>query len=250
MDLPGFTLVGEAADGARSWRLGPAGPGRPLILLPGIEGDARSFLRQLPLAQVRPVFALDLPRKGDRLASFAAALLPRLPGEGPVDLFGASLGGLVGRALAELAPARIARLATLGTLPHPSLIPRGLRLGRKVLGSLPGPAFSAWYRRRIAALYREEEIPPELAHLLIDGLPDRPLWAARIDAVLAWGLAPRVGLPLLCLRGQVDREAPWNGSLHARLLPEAGFETVPGGHRAWITHPGALNETLRRQFGQ
>ena len=224
------------------YRLG-ADPRPPrLVLLPGIEGDARFFLRQVPLAARRPVAALSLPA-ADTIPELAAALVSHLP-KSPVVLFGASLGGLVGWQLALEHPQRIAGLITLGSLPDPGLAPRRLRPAGRVLAALPAGLFSALYRRRIAARLAEEGVPPALQSALLSLLPERDTLAARLRAVASWQPAGPPPVPTLWLRGQFDQEISWDTITVQRALPSVGVETVPGGHRAYLTHARALHAVI------
>lgn len=236
-----------AADGARSYlALGPRGP-LPLLLLPGIEGDARLFARLEPLSARRTLLALDLPRAGPTLADHAAQLLVRV--EAPrFFVFGQSLGGLLGRALLAAAPHRVAGLLTFGTLPRRAALPAAVARAPLWLARLPHPLFSALYRRRIARLHAEEGLPAELSAALLDNLPTRDTLLARLRALAAWGLPDRVEAPHLIVRGQVDHEAPWTLAEAQAAHPAARVHTLPGGHRAPATHPGPLISLLTEQL--
>lgn len=224
------------------YRLGADRRPPRLILLPGIEGDARFFLRQVPLAARRPVAALSLPKAGS-VAGIAAALAPHLPPH-PVVLFGASLGGLVGWQLALNHPQRIAGLITLGSLPDPALAPRRIGPASRILSAVPASLFDALYRRRIAARLTEEGVPLELQRRLLALLPDRDTLTARLCAVADWQPASPPPVPALWLRGQVDQEVTWDTINVQRALPSVGIETVPGGHRAYLTHARALHAVI------
>ena len=248
----GFEGGRPYAGGASCYRVGGASAdGLPIVLLPGIEGDARIFYRMSALADRRPVLAMDLPREGDGLAAMAGRVLARLDGAfGPsadrqrFAVVGLSLGGLVGWAMAAAAPARVAALVTLGTLPGRALCPPAIARGRALSRALPGPLFSALYRARIGRRMAEEGVEPWLTSVLVGDLPGRDLVLRRLDAVLAWGLPGAVGVPALWLAGQDDREAPWGAADVARVLPDAAFATVPGGHRAPATHADSFRAAV------
>lgn len=222
------------------------------MLLPGIEGDARLFAHQVGLSRLAPTFALDLPTGEDRLDRMAAVLATRLDAlwearllpARRVALIGCSLGGLVARALAAADPDRVAALVTLGTLPAAACIPAAIRRGRRLAALLPDPLFRWSYARRIGQRLAEEGVAPALAAELVAGLPPRAELLRRLDAVLAWGLPDRLGVPTLALVGQSDREAPWSAADLTRHLPEAAFSTIPGGHRAPLTHPDGFQAAL------
>ncbi len=199
------------------------------------------FAGQVTLAAQRPVVALDLPSGADILA-LAAGVAAHLP-DGPVVLFGASLGGLVGWALSRVDP-RIQGLITLGSLPDPRLAPRRLVRAVGILRRLPEPVFRRLYRRRIAARLAEEGVAEPMAHRLLAGLPARDTLCDRLEAVCAWTPDGPPAVPTLWLRGQLDREISWDSAVIRRCLPTVGVEVVPGGHRAHLTHPTALNAII------
>lgn len=231
------------ADGGRLWRLGPPGRGPALILLPGIEGTARVFARQHSLAARRPVYAVDLP-DGETIDEIARRVADLAGHLGEVAVLGASFGGLVGRAWAELGG--VTALVTVGTVPAPALRPASLALARRLVGHLPAGVFRRLYRRRIAARMREEGVARALAAPILAALPDRDLLCRRLDAILGWNPQRPPAVRTLWLRGQLDREAGWSAAAVARYLPGVAFEIVPGGHRPMLTHPEALHAAVER----
>ena len=243
----GFRRLRPGVAGGSRYELGlPARGNLTLVLLPGIEGDARVFCRLVPLAARWGVVAMDLPPVSapdvDALSGVLDADLPA----GQLVLVGASLGGLVARCVAARWPQRVRGLVTFGSLPHPSLAPQGLAVKGRLVESLPDAVFKRLYRRRIRGFMEEEGVDPGLRAHLLDGLPPHWLHRDRLRAIAAWGVPPHCAVPTLSLKGQVDWEAPWRGADVARLLPDSGFETVPGGHRAHLTHAEALSLVLRR----
>ena len=161
MHPDGFSLLSNRKDGV-VYRLGPPGRGaRPLVLLPGIEGDGRVFSQQVPVSNARAVVAIDLPELEENLHAMAAEML-RLISFERFAVAGVSLGGLVGWAMAEQAPKRVVGLATLGTLPHRSLLPAQIERSVPILRMMPSSIFRVMYRRRIQARLDEEGVAPAL----------------------------------------------------------------------------------------
>src|SRR6478752_8668945 len=86
------------------------GEGPPLLLIHGYGGAAWNFSELAPLLPGRRLLIPDLPGHGAStplpasasLAGYADALAATL--EGPVDVFGHSLGGVVALRLAERRP--------------------------------------------------------------------------------------------------------------------------------------------------
>jgi len=115
----------ETEAGAVALRM--AGAGRPLVLLHGLGGSSKSWIRQLEsLAATRRVIAWDCPGYGDsddfkggkpKTADFAKALLTALDkaGVGDFDLVGHSMGGAVAPWAARLAPLRVQKLVLSAT---------------------------------------------------------------------------------------------------------------------------------------
>lgn len=203
------------------------------------------------------MLALDLPRGAASLSAMGEAALARMDalwaqldpaGRGPPRLAvaGLSLGGLVARAMAAAAPDRVLAIATLGTLPAPSLIPGAVRRGRRRAALLPGPLFELLYAARIRRRLAEEGVEPAVIAQLVAALPGKAELLRRLDAVLAWGLQADPGVPSLWLLGQADAEAPWTPAEVLRHVPRATVQVIPGGHRAPITHPGPFHEALGR----
>ncbi len=239
-EAPDRRLVDSGADGACLWRLGPRSP-EPggVVLLPGIEGDSRTFCRQAALAEGLPLYAVDLPAL-DGIAAAAQALAPLLP-TGPLLLVGASFGGLVARELAASVDARPVTLAALGALPAPHLRPEGLERRLRLVSLAPEAVFERLYRRRIGARLRAEAAPPEAAAIHLRHLPTRDALAARLRGVVAWRRPAPPPARAWWFRGQTDVEAPWSLAQAAAALPGVAVETLPGGHRPWLTHPGPLH---------
>jgi len=237
---PDRRLVRSGAAGAALWRLGPpsSGPGA-VVLLPGIEGDSRTFCRQTALAEGLPLYSVDLPAL-DRIAAAAGALAPLLP-SGPLLLVGASFGGLVARELVSSVEGRPVTLAALGALPAPHLRPAGLARRARLVSVTPEAVFERLYRRRIGARLRGEAVPLEAAATHLRHLPTRDALAARLRAVVAWRAPASPPARAWWFRGQTDTEAPWSLAQAAAALPGVAVETLPGGHRPWLTHPGPLH---------
>jgi len=223
------------------YRLGPARAAPlALVLLPGIAGDPRTFLRQVPLSRRMPTTAHALPVGAGSLQQAAASLLDSIDAPRLV-LLGTSLGGLIGWAMSDLAPERVAGLITLGTLPARACLPRGVRTRQRLLSPVPGALFSVLYRRRIAARLGEEGVDPRTRAMLLAGLPGKAVLRGRLAMIERWGLSAVPSVPAMWLRGQHDVEAPWSLGALPRLLPGVSGQPVPGGHRAHLTHPGALH---------
>ncbi|MEL6347530.1 MAG: alpha/beta hydrolase [Myxococcota bacterium] len=215
----------------------------PLILLPGIEGDGRGFFRQGPLSARRAVCALDLPAAPKTLSALSHALLETIDAQ-RFCLFGVSLGGLVGWRMSQLAPHRVCAIVTMGTLPGPGFRSIGFRLQARMIQHAPKALFSQLYRRRIRRRMVEEGLDEPTIALLTGRLPDKAALLRRLSMIRLWEIDGPPSVPAMWLRGTFDREAPWTTAQASALLPNAIVDTVPGGHRAHLTHPTHLHGVI------
>ena len=206
----------------------------PLVLLPGIRGDPAEYARLVPRLG-REVVVLPLPEtEEDDLAAIAARL--PLP-EGPIDVVGASFGGLVAWALP---PGRVRTLVTIGTVPFRT--PAARRCGPMGLALRFCPD----------RIWREAYVPRARAALIEDGaddslvdrmhLPPRRVMAARLRAIARWGLPDRPPAPATWIWGATDRFVTWDtGEVTARGMRPV---VVPGGHRPHLSHPSEVARWL------
>ncbi len=164
---------------------GPAGDGRPVLVLPGLgvgdlsTGALRRFLRRRGfdcrgwgLGRHRPLVADTLARMLPRLEGFAAEV------GGRVALVGWSLGGIVARELARMRPDLVSRVVTLGT---------------PVVGGARGTALAA-----IARLYGWDLDEIDWAVAAVERTPIRvPVVSifSRRDGIVGW-------------RAAIDRRTP------------------------------------------
>jgi pimeloyl-ACP methyl ester carboxylesterase len=213
------------------------GEGPPLLLVHGFGGAAWNFTELQPHLRGR---RLIVPGHGGSsplpattsLRGFADALVPLL--DGPVDVFGHSLGGVVALRLAERHPQLVRRLviaAAAGissstrraelTIAFLGLVQPGRIAGRRV----HRVAGSRLLRRAVFGLF-EVSNPDALSERAVHGFLRGPL--LHTDAIGA-GLAlaaddprrdlERVRCPVLVLWGARDRQVPLeDGFEYARRL--------------------------------
>ena len=87
----------------------------PLLLLPGLLNDADLWQAQTQaLSDIAKCVVGDLTQ-ADALPDLAAQVLAQMPASGPFALAGFSLGGYVAQEILRQAPARVSRVALLGT---------------------------------------------------------------------------------------------------------------------------------------
>ena len=236
--LPGLDELVYEHRGARI-RAFVGGEGPPLLLVHGYGGAAWNFTELQPHLQGRRLIVPDLPGHGGSsplpattLRGFADALVPLL--DGPVDVLGHSLGGVVALRLAERHPELVRRLvlaAAAGissstrrtelTIAFLGLVQPGRIAGRRV----DRIAGSRGLRRAVFGLF-EVSNPDLLTERAVHGFLRAPLM--HTDAIGA-GLAlvaddprrdlDRVRCPVLVLWGARDRQVPLeDGFEYARRL--------------------------------
>ncbi|MCP4806825.1 MAG: alpha/beta hydrolase [Proteobacteria bacterium] len=206
-----------------------------IVCLPGLLGDRRIFEPFRAVAWTRhDLHLLDLPPGAPREAAAALELPP-----GRHHLLTGSYGGLVARCLP---PERIASIACVATLPHPSLCPPGIRRTTRLLRHTPAPLVEALYRRHQRRSLALDGVPDELT---LRSLDKRTL-VQRLDGVLAWDLPPPPLVPTLWLLGATDPQAAWSVADVLAHRPDVEVAHVPGGHRPYASHPGPLLTRLER----
>jgi 3-oxoadipate enol-lactonase len=216
------------------------GEGPPLLLVHGFGGAAWNFAELGPLLEGRRLIVPDLPGHGGSsplpatttLRGFADALVPLL--DGPTDVLGHSLGGVVALRLAERHPALVRRLV----LAAPAGISTSTRraeltivfLGVVRPGRIAGRGVHRIARsrrlRRVVFGPFEVSNPDLLTERAVHGFLRGPV--LHTDAIGA-GLAlaaddprcdlERVVCPVLLLWGARDRQVPLeDGFEYARRL--------------------------------
>jgi thioesterase domain-containing protein len=104
----------------------------PLILLPGMGGDARMFYPQLATLANATVPVWIEPQHGERLAAYAARMARAVDPGVPCFVGGASFGGMVAVEMARHLEAQACFL--IGSIRSPREFPRRIRILRPWLG--------------------------------------------------------------------------------------------------------------------
>lgn len=228
----------------RPTRYAMAGSGDPMVLVHGLSGSTRWWLRNLPvLAGRRRVYLVDLPGFGGMsrwrgqfaLAEAADWLYAwmRAVGLESVDFVGHSMGGYICLQLAARHPEAVSRLALVD--------PAGIPTGRGLLGTaLP----------LVEAL--AHTTPAFYPTLVLDGLRAGAATVVRAASEILRGdvreLLHRVHAPTLLIWGRHDTLVPvTNGALMREALPNARLLVLDGaGHVAMFDRPHAVNGALLR----
>jgi 3-oxoadipate enol-lactonase len=246
------------------WRGGE----RPVVLLHGVGGgracfdDALSGTGRALAAAGFDAIALDLPGYGDSpaiepttLAGMAASVLATIDALGVdrVAIVGHSMGGMVAQELMALAPQRVSALVLLATSPAfgkpggawqaeflaQRLAP--LNAGAGMQGLAPGLVLG------MAAPGAPDDAVARAA-LLMAGVPEAT-YRRALAAIAGFDrreLLADLRLPVLCLAGSEDRNAPpaVMRQMAARIAG-AEYRELPGvGHLAHMEAPQAVNAAL------
>jgi pimeloyl-ACP methyl ester carboxylesterase len=214
-----------------------------IVLLPGFEGSPSVWAPTRAGLGPLSVCAPRLPA-GEGLVVQARALAAAL-GPGPRLVVGASYGGLLGWALADLLQDDVRGLILIGSLDRPEAAPAWMGPAARVIGALPsGPraALGGAWRARLRRSLGEDCGDAALIAQIVAEADGWEALPSRLGAIRAWGLSARPPCPTLCLAGQ-GSGAPLAGAGAGR----AGVERrrLPGGPRPHLRGPEGLAPLLR-----
>ena len=220
----------------------------PIILVPGIDGTALLFYRQVPLLAARfDVIAFPLPSTEGRpttmetLVEDLAVLIDEVSDDGAI-LCGESFGGALSMATALDRPGLIRGLVIVNSFPR---IDQRLKLwaAPRLLRMLPWGAMPLVRRYTSAHLHSPHALPEDL-HEFHERAKhiDREGYIRRLQILQDFDITDRLGeirAPTLLLAGDLDRLVPSveNGRLMQRSIPGAELRILRGyGHVCLIDH--------------
>ncbi len=270
---PRFVEVDAAALGLEGPRLSymEAGQGPQTILcmhgigansmgwrftLAALSTQARVIAWNAPGYFLSDHFRAEAPVAEDYVAA-ALALLDALGVEGPVHVAGSSFGSMLGACMAARHPARVAKLALMGTS-------RGQRWkgeeGRAQMLAMRAASVAegamALARTRSQKLVSPTAPPEVLAmvrHVVAATHPRGLMQAARctdlVDVVTDF--APHISCPTLAITGADDQVNPPDavGRIIAEAIAGARFVTPAGvGHLPELEAPAQTATMLRNHF--
>lgn len=228
----------------------------PIILVPGIDGTALLFYRQVPLLAERfDVVAFPLPSTEGRRTSMdtlvddLALLIEEVTGGGAI-LCGESFGGALSMATALDRPELVRGLVIVNSFPR---IDQRLKLwaAPKLLRMLPWGAMPLVRRYTSAHLHSPHVLPEDL-HEFHERAKhiDREGYIRRLEILRDFDITDRLGeirAPTLLLAGDRDRLVPSveNGRAMQRSIPGAELRVLRGyGHVCLIDHDLDLLEEV------
>ncbi|MBP5856368.1 alpha/beta fold hydrolase [Marivibrio halodurans] len=239
----------------------------PLVILHGLFGQRKNWTSlQKQFARSRPAIAADLRNHGESpwddamdypaMAADVAALIEGVPGGGPADVLGHSMGGKVAMMLALTRPELVARLIVVDIAPAPSTA-GGLAAYAEAMRALD---LSGVTRRGDADSMLADAVPDQsvraflLTNLAREGegygwQPNLDVLAARMDDIEGFpepedGATPYEGETLFIAGGKSDYVGPQHQAAIDRLFPRARIDTIPSaGHWVHAEAPRPFMET-------
>lgn len=230
------------------------GPGPTLVLVPGLDGTALLFYRQLPLLARRfHVVAFPLPDDGGRsmsdLVEDLRQLVAEVSAEG-VILCGESFGGALSMSFALAHPGLVRGLVIVNSFPWVRERTK-LRLAPPALRVLPWAAMPAVRRFTEARLHSPHALPEDLAefHERSKQIGSEG-YIRRLEILWDYDIRHRlheIQAPTLFLAGDLDRLVPsveW-ARFMAERVPNATRRILEGyGHICLINHDLDLLEIV------
>lgn len=228
-------------------------PRETLILLAGMMCDGRLFAPQIEA--LSGDFAIHVPGLWqESIGAMARHVLQSAP-EGPLNVAGLSMGGIVAMAMAAQAPGRVVRLALLDTNHHADAPERFALRNRQIADVREGRLRSVIVQEmKPVYLAEENRSNRELLDLLVGmamelgaetfiaqskALRDRPDQSGALAGFHG---------PALVLCGMEDQLCPPDRHREmAGLLAQPELVLVPGaGHISTLEQPDAVTASLRR----
>jgi 2-hydroxy-6-oxonona-2,4-dienedioate hydrolase len=249
--------------GALVWRAWGRGP--PVVLAHGSHGAWSHWIHNInALAQQRTVWVPDLPGYGDSAvvptedhatisAVIAVGLRQLLGSEGPPDVVGFSLGGVLAAHLAVRHPELVRRLIIVGSGGLGT--PVGSITLRRVRG-LEGDERRAVNRENLLALMLHDPASVDDLALYVQAINGArarldPVSLVLPDKLLA--ALPQLSMQVDAIWGEYDRPHPNPAVQEAalrRFHPKLDFRIIPGaGHWAMYEKPMEFNRTVLDLLG-
>ncbi|MBS7788825.1 alpha/beta hydrolase [Roseococcus sp. SDR] len=229
----------------------------PALLLHGIGGRAALWAPTVAALAPRPVIAMDMPGyDGTRpaltgfpeLADAAAALL-----DGPADVVGHSLGGMIALELALRHPDRVRRLVIVAS--SPAFGSRDPAFREAFLAARQKPLDEGLGMAGVAAALVPTMLGPAAdpgaapAAIAAMASVDEAAYRTTLATLTSFDRRadlPRVTQPALLIAGEADQTAPPRGMARmAEAMPDARLLVIPGaGHLLPLEAPDAFHAAL------
>jgi pimeloyl-ACP methyl ester carboxylesterase len=227
----------------------------PLVLVPGLDGTALLFYRQVPLLAERfDVVSFPLPdcavRSMDDLVADLRQLIDQIAGERPVVLCGESFGGALSMSFALAHPERVRALVIVNSFPYVRSRIK-LRLAPLALRLFPWGGMPLVRRFTEARLHSPHALPEDLHEFHERSRQIGRLgYIRRLEILWSYDIRERlheIAAPTLFLAGDRDQLVPSveEGRLMAARVPNATLEILEGyGHICLINHDLNLRDFI------
>ena len=237
------------------------GQGPPLILVPGLDGTALLFYRQIPLlAESFRVITFPLSDDSgctmESLVVELQELCQRLGGHERVLLCGESFGGALSLSFALSYPERLRGLVILNSFPVIRQRVR-IRLAPYLLRAVPWGTMNLVRRFTRSRLHSPHTLPEDLSafyqrtrHI------GRTGYVRRLEILQTYDIRERLGeiqVPTLLLAGDRDHLVPSvrEAEFMAARMPRATIQVLRGyGHVCLINHDFNLREHITPWLGR
>ncbi|KAB2843079.1 alpha/beta hydrolase [bacterium] len=226
------------------------GEGPTLILVPGLDGTALLFYRQVPLLSRRfHVLTFPLPDDPactmDSLVASLREVIDKIAaerGEERVLLCGESFGGALSLSFALAHPDRLRGLVILNSFPKIRK-PFQLRVAPTLLRWMPWGAMPLVRRFTESRIHSPHALPEDLAefHQRLRWVGKRG-YIRRLEILRTYDITerlPEIETPALFLAGELDRLVPSvrEAEFMSRRMPNASMVSLRGyGHVCMINH--------------
>lgn len=231
------------------------GQGPALLLVPGLDGTALLFYRQIPrLAPKFRVVSFPLPDDRDctmsSLVTDLAAVIDQVSPTEPVILCGESFGGALSLSFALEHPERLRGLIILNSFPrvHQRL---QIRLGPSLLKLVPWGAMPLVRRFTESKMHTSHTRPEDLKQFHERSRSiGRTGYIRRLEILQDYDIRkrlPEIATPTLFLAADQDHLVPsvQQAEFMASRMPNATVEVLEGlGHICLINHDFDLRATI------
>lgn len=231
-----------------------------LVLVPGLDGTALLFYRQIPLlAQRFHVVAFPLPNESDRSMTDLVEELRTLVEEvadGPAILCGESFGGALSLSFALAHPERVCGLVIVNSF---SRVPQRarLRIAPLALRAVPWGAMPLVRRFTERRLHSPHALPEDLHEFRERSRQiGREGYIRRLEILRDYDVREKLGevrAPTLFLAGDQDHLVPSvrEARFMSERVPDAEMKILEGyGHICLINHDLSLLDHIEPWWGR
>lgn len=221
-----------------------SGTGRPIVLIPGLQGDPDIFLALFKvLSPDRPLWAFRLGSMG--LLDDAATLKESLSDNGlkGLDIVAGSYGGHV----ALKSGGSFRSIVLTASFPKYEALPVQSRAVLKLSLRMPSVLLHGLYSLRFESRLKKDGVPDDILSALRCPTGSEILARLRSLENLTVGEAKAA---ILWVAGQEDSGSPWAGNVLQEAWPGVSVQRIPGKHRPYASHPEAFAAHVEKWWAE